>query len=91
VLEKIPSPLAKKISDALSIPTIGIGAGPHCDGQILVYTDMLGLTVDFNPRFVRRYAQLNNEIKDAVNKIGDDIRNKNFPSEEESYWINDDK
>ena len=85
VLEKIPSELAKKITENISIPTIGIGAGPHCDGQILVYTDMLGLTVDFNPRFVRRYAQMNQDIKDAVKKYGDDIRNNKFPNEDESY------
>lgn len=85
VLEKIPAQLAKKISDNLKIPTIGIGAGPHCDGQILVYTDMLGLTIDFSPRFVRRYANLLNIVKDAVEQYGNDIRDSNFPSMEESY------
>lgn len=85
VLEKIPAELGKKITETLSIPTIGIGAGPHCDGQILVYTDMLGLTVDFNPRFVRRYAQLNTEIKIAVKNYIDDVKNEDFPSLEESY------
>ncbi len=85
VLEKIPAELAKRITKSLKIPTIGIGAGPHCDGQILVYTDMLGLTIDFSPRFVRRYAQLYNEIKEACAKYAEDIRNLKFPNESESY------
>jgi len=85
VLEKIPAELGKKISEAISIPTIGIGAGPHCDGQILVYTDMLGLTVDFNPRFVRRYAHLAKEIKSAVINFSDDVKSKEFPKMDESY------
>jgi len=85
VLEKIPAELGKKITDSLTIPTIGIGAGPHCDGQILVYTDMLGLTIDFNPRFVRRYSNLNELIKTAVGHYSDDIRNSKFPNDKESY------
>lgn len=86
VLEKIPSSLAKRITEAITIPTIGIGAGPYCDGQILVYTDMLGLTIDFSPRFVRRYANLNEIIKDSVRRYGDDIRSSDFPKlNEESY------
>ncbi len=85
VLEKIPAELGKKISEAISIPTIGIGAGPYCDGQILVYTDMLGLTVDFNPRFVRRYAHLAEEIKSAVINFSDDVKNEEFPKMDESY------
>lgn len=85
VLEKIPAELGKKITDSLTIPTIGIGAGPYCDGQILVYTDMLGLTIDFNPRFVRRYANLNELIKTAVGHYSDDIRNSKFPNDKESY------
>jgi len=85
VLEKIPAELAKKLTEALSIPTIGIGAGPYCDGQILVYSDMLGLTIDFNPRFVRRYAHLYDDIRESVNRYAEDIVNKNFPSIEESY------
>ncbi len=85
VLEKIPAELGRKITEALKVPTIGIGAGPYCDGQILVYTDMLGLTVDFNPRFVRRYADLHKEIKSAVTHYGDDIRSNNFPTIKESY------
>lgn len=85
VLEKIPAQLAKKITDNLKIPTIGIGAGPYCDGQILVYTDMLGLTIDFNPRFVRRYARLYKTIFQATRKYANDVRNGNFPNESESY------
>ena len=85
VLEKIPSELGKTITEAIQIPTIGIGAGPYCDGQILVYTDMLGLTVEFSPRFVRRYAHLYDVIKDAVNVYTDDVRNHNFPTLDESY------
>ncbi len=85
VLEKIPYQLAERVTNAVSIPTIGIGAGPHCDGQILVYTDMLGLTIDFQPRFVRLYANLNETIQQAVKQYGEDVRNKSFPSIEESY------
>lgn len=85
VLEKIPYQLAEKVTNAISIPTIGIGAGPHCDGQILVYTDMLGLTIDFQPRFVRLYANLNETIQQAVKQYGEDVRSKSFPSIEESY------
>ena len=85
VLEKIPAELAKQITESVSIPTIGIGAGPHCDGQILVTPDMLGLNVDFHPRFVRRYAELASELSNAVKKYIKDVKEKNFPSEEESY------
>lgn len=85
VLEKIPAELGKKITESLEIPTIGIGAGPYCDGQILVYTDMLGLTVEFSPRFVRRYASLNQEMNEAFQRYINDIRNNNFPTIEESY------
>ncbi|OGU18162.1 MAG: 3-methyl-2-oxobutanoate hydroxymethyltransferase [Ignavibacteria bacterium GWB2_35_12] len=85
VLEKIPAELGRRITESLTIPTIGIGAGPYCDGQILVYTDMLGLTIDFSPRFVRRYARLYEEIKDATLKYTEDVKNKHFPNEQESY------
>jgi 3-methyl-2-oxobutanoate hydroxymethyltransferase len=85
VLEKIPAELGKKVTDSLSIPTIGIGAGPHCDGQILVHSDMLGLTIEFSPRFVRRYARLYDEIKTAVHNYTDDVISKSFPSPDESY------
>jgi 3-methyl-2-oxobutanoate hydroxymethyltransferase len=85
VLEKIPSELGRKISESLTIPTIGIGAGPFCDGQILVWTDMLGLTTDFNPRFVRRYANLYDTMVNSTKKYGDDIRKNKFPIDKESY------
>lgn len=85
VLEKIPADLGKEITNELEIPTIGIGAGPHCDGQILVYTDMLGLTVDFNPRFVRQYAELNKVYSNVVEKYINDVRTNDFPNESESY------
>ncbi|ROL58853.1 3-methyl-2-oxobutanoate hydroxymethyltransferase [Bacteroidetes/Chlorobi group bacterium MS-B_bin-24] len=86
VLEKIPANLAKRITETLKIPTIGIGAGPYCDGQILVYTDMLGLTIDFSPRFVRRYARLYDTILNAFKQYAEDVRNQNFPNESESYF-----
>jgi 3-methyl-2-oxobutanoate hydroxymethyltransferase len=85
VLEKIPAGLAKKVSDLVSIPTIGIGAGPHCDGQVLVIHDMLGLNKEFNPRFLRRYADLHSEMTGAVQSYINDVKNKEFPNEDESY------
>lgn len=85
VLEKIPMQLAQKITESLTIPTIGIGAGPHCDGQILVYSDMLGLTIDFSPRFVRRYDSLHERVDDSVHRYIQDIQGGNFPDESESY------
>ena len=85
VLEKIPADLAREVSDLLDIPTIGIGAGPACDGQVLVGHDVLGLTTDFNPRFVRRYAHLAEDMTSAVQDYVQDVRNGAFPSEEESY------
>ena len=85
VIEKIPMDLGAKITRDLKIPTIGIGAGPDCDGQILVYTDMLGLTVDFHPRFVRRYASLYEDMKKSVTKYCNDVRSIDFPNKEESY------
>lgn len=85
VLEKIPASLAGEVSESLDIPTIGIGAGEGCDGQVLVTHDMLGLTTDFNPRFVRRYANLDDDIATAVRRYIDDVRSGDFPSEEESY------
>jgi len=85
VLEKIPASLAKEVSESLEIPTIGIGAGVHCDGQVLVTHDLLGLTTDFNPRFVRRYARLDTAIQEAVARYILDVRNRDFPTEDESY------
>ena len=85
VLEKIPAELAKMVSEKLHIPTIGIGAGPHCDGQVLVLHDMLGITKDFSPRFLRRYADLGDVIDNAVKQYITDVRSCDFPNEEESY------
>ena len=85
VLEKIPAKLTKRITASVEIPTIGIGAGPYCDGQILVTPDMLGLNVDFHPRFVRYYAELAGIVKGAIQNYIQDIKDKNFPSDEESY------
>lgn len=85
VLEKIPRDLAARVTSMLSIPTIGIGAGPSCDGQVLVTHDMLGLTTEFNPRFVRRYAQLADTMKTAVEQYVIDVKNGTFPTESESY------
>jgi len=85
VLEKIPAALAKEVSESLSIPTIGIGAGPHTDGQVLVVHDMLGITKDFHPRFLRRYLDLSQEINDAVKRYIDDVRTGDFPNENEQY------
>jgi len=85
VFEKIPSNLAKQASESLVIPTIGIGAGPHCDGQVLVLHDMLGITKDFSPRFLRRYADVGQSVGNAVGRFIDDVRSGNFPDENESY------
>lgn len=85
VLEKIPSSLAEKVTAELSIPTIGIGAGPHCDGQVLVIHDMLGLNKDFSPRFLRRYADLNSEMDRAVKQYISDVKEGDFPNEDEQY------
>ena len=85
VLEKIPADLAEKVTKSLSIPTIGIGAGPHVDGQVLVLHDMLGLNKIFHPRFLRRYANLEDTIVDAVNHYVADVKNKDFPNEKEQY------
>ncbi len=85
VLEKIPRKLAAEVTEALTIPTIGIGAGPGCDGQVLVSHDMLGLTTDFNPRFVRRYAELAHTMTEAVQQYINDVRAGSFPQESESY------
>ena len=85
VLEKIPAALAADVTNSLSVPTIGIGAGPSCDGQVLVTHDALGLTTDFSPRFVRRYAHLDEQIGEHVQQYINDVRSGAFPSEDESY------
>jgi len=85
VLECVPAALALEVSAALEIPTIGIGAGEGCDGQILVLQDLLGLNGDFNPRFVRRFANLGDQVVEAVERYGDAVRAGAFPSAEETY------
>lgn len=85
VLEKIPANLAKEVSESLHIPTIGIGAGGACDGQVLVLHDLLGITKDFQPRFLRRYLNLFDEIKGAVSHYTADVKSKDFPNEKEQY------
>jgi len=85
VLEKIPASLAKEVSEMLPIPTIGIGAGPHCDGQVLVLHDMLGLNKAFSPRFLRRYADLATVVLEACQRYIQDVKARAFPSAAESY------
>lgn len=85
VLEKIPASLASQVTQSIRIPTIGIGAGSPCDGQVLVLHDMLGITQDFSPRFLRRYHNLFDEIKGAVSRYIDDVKDLDFPNEKEQY------
>jgi len=85
VLEKIPADLAKRVASQLQIPVIGIGAGPDVDGQVLVMQDMLGITKDFKPRFLRRYADLHSVITGAIGKYVSDVKSKEFPNQEEKY------
>jgi 3-methyl-2-oxobutanoate hydroxymethyltransferase len=85
VLESMPRELAARITEKLHIPTIGIGAGPHCDGQILVFHDLVGLTQGHKPKFVRHYADLGSEVSRAVAAYCEDVRNGGFPSDAESY------
>ena len=85
LLEKIPNTLSKEVSSKLTVPIIGIGAGSHVDGQVLVLQDMLGMNKDFSPRFLRRYLDLNSLVSDAVKKYSTDIKSGDFPNEEEQY------
>lgn len=85
VMEKIPSHLAKEVTESLKIPTIGIGAGPDCDGQVLVTHDMLGINKEFSPRFLRRYANLYDVMKEAIEHYIKDVKSGEFPNEKESY------
>jgi len=85
VLEKIPSGLAARVTSTIAVPTIGIGAGPHCDGQVLVVYDMLGLTEEFKPRFVRRYAELAEMMRSAFGQYIGDVKSGEFPTDKESY------
>jgi 3-methyl-2-oxobutanoate hydroxymethyltransferase len=85
VLEKIPATLGKKVAEAVRIPIIGIGAGPHVDGQVLVLHDMLGINKEFSPKFLRRYADLHTAITDAVSHYVSDVKNREFPNDKEGY------
>lgn len=85
VLEKIPAKLAQEVSESLHIPTIGIGAGQHCDGQVLVIHDMLGINKGFKPRFLRQYADLYDVMNSAIMNYIGDVKSKSFPDEKEQY------
>ena len=85
VLEKIPAALAARVTSEVSVPTIGIGAGGACDGQVLVVHDMLGINKGFSPRFLRRYADLHTIMTDAVGRYIDDVKSGDFPNEKEQY------
>jgi 3-methyl-2-oxobutanoate hydroxymethyltransferase len=85
VLEKIPALLAKEVSESISIPTIGIGAGHYCDGQVLVMHDMLGINTEFKPRFLRQYLNLHEQITSAIQQYIEDVKKEDFPSDAEQY------
>ncbi len=85
VLEKIPAELARQVAEQVSIPIIGIGAGPHVDGQVLVIHDMLGITQEFQPRFLRRYADLDAVMRKAFTQYINDVKTGDFPNDQESY------
>ncbi len=91
VVELVPSDTAKKITESVGIPTIGIGAGPHCDGQVLVLHDMLGLFQDFKPKFVKRYANIREVIENAVKEYSAEVREGKFPSEEFSFEMTEEE
>ncbi|NML23920.1 3-methyl-2-oxobutanoate hydroxymethyltransferase [Pseudoflavitalea sp. G-6-1-2] len=85
VLEKIPAQLAKEVSESLIVPTIGIGAGKHCDGQVLVMHDMLGINTEFKPRFLRQYLNIAEQVTGAVKQYITDVKSNDFPNESEQY------
>jgi len=85
VVEKIPAALTKRVSESLTIPTIGIGGGKHADGQVLVIHDLLGMTHEFNPRFLRRYMNLYEEMGNAISNYVQDVKRRDFPNDEEQY------
>ena len=91
VLECVPSVVGKLITEAIDVATIGIGAGPDCDGQVLVFHDLLGINHDLQPKFVRTYANLKEMTTEALKTFADDVRSKNFPTEDESYQLSDDE
>ncbi len=85
VIESVPWKLAKEITESLSIPTIGIGAGEYCDGQVLVIDDLIGLSLDIKPKFVKRYADVHSTVRNAVKEFSDEVKSGKFPSEEYRY------
>ncbi len=85
VLEKIPAALAKEVSESISIPTIGIGAGGDCDGQVLVMHDMMGINIEFKPRFLRQYSNIHEQATEAVHQYIKDVKAKDFPNDSEQY------
>jgi 3-methyl-2-oxobutanoate hydroxymethyltransferase len=91
VLEAVPTPVAARITEALTVPTIGIGAGPECDGQVLVYHDLLGLTEGRAPRFVKRYANLAEEIRRALGTYAAEVRDGSYPAKEHTYAMPEDE
>ena len=90
VLELVPAPLAKLITERIGIPTIGIGAGADCDGQVLVFHDMVGLFSGFTPTFVKRYTEAGTAIRDAVTRYADEVRSGRFPEDKQSFGMKDD-
>ena len=91
VLEGVPVRVAEMVTEAVDVPTIGIGAGPHCDGQVLVYHDVLGIEDRFVPKFVRRYADVKGVSVDAIRAYADDVRSGAFPNDDEAYHLSDDQ
>jgi 3-methyl-2-oxobutanoate hydroxymethyltransferase len=89
VLEGVPDAVAKLVTDSVPVPTIGIGAGPHCDGQVLVFHDLLGIEDRITPKFVRRYASIKADSVAAMAAYADDVRTKRFPNDAESYHLSD--
>jgi 3-methyl-2-oxobutanoate hydroxymethyltransferase len=91
VIELVPSETAKVITETIGIPTIGIGAGPHCDGQVLVLHDMLGLFQDFKPKFVKRYANIREVIENAVKEFSTEVREGKFPDPDYSFEMTEEE
>jgi len=91
VLECVPAVVGKLVTDSLSIPTVGIGAGPDCDGQVLVFHDLLGMQQELQPKFVRSYANIKETSVNALAAFASDVRNGSFPSEDESYQLSDEE
>jgi 3-methyl-2-oxobutanoate hydroxymethyltransferase len=89
VLEGVPDEVARMVTDAVEVPTIGIGAGPHCDGQVLVFHDLLGIEDRIKPKFVRRYADVKTTAVEAIAAYAEDVRTGRFPAAEESYHLTD--